>query len=76
MHEKCCLHTNCGTGSPNINKIDNLKLELEFRIGDEITMPITIMRKLAYNRSYPKIGLGPVSTLCPVPGYDVGRYRI
>ncbi|XP_023345790.1 uncharacterized protein LOC111714819 [Eurytemora carolleeae] len=34
-------------------------------------MPITSMRILAYNRSYPKTVLGPVSTLCPVPGYDV-----
>ena len=29
-------------------------------------MPITIMRILTYNRSYP---------LCPVPGYDVGKVQ-
>ena len=34
------------------------------------------MRILAYNRSYPKTVLGPVSTLCPVPGYDVGQHQI
>ena len=38
-------------------------------------MPITIMRILAYNRSYPKTVLGPVSTLCPVPGFDVGKVQ-
>ena len=38
-------------------------------------IPITIMRILAYNRSYPKTVLGPVSTLCPVPGYDVGKVQ-
>ena len=38
-------------------------------------MSITIMRILAYNRSYPKTVLGPVSTLCPVPGFDVGKVQ-
>ena len=39
-------------------------------------MPITIMRILAYNRSYPKTVLGPVPyPLCPVPGYDVGKLQ-
>jgi len=39
-------------------------------------MPITIIRMLSYNRSYPKTVLGPVPyPLCPVPGYDVGMVQ-
>ena len=38
-------------------------------------MPITFMNILAYIRSYPKTVLGPVPTLCPVPGYDVGKVQ-
>jgi len=40
-------------------------------------MLITIVRILAYNKSYPKIVQGPVSyPLCPVPGYDVAKVQI
>ena len=43
---------------------------------DRQRIPITIMRILAYNRSYPKTVLDPVSyPLCSVPGYDVGKVQ-
>ena len=39
-------------------------------------IPITIMRILAYNISYPKTVLGPVPyPLCPVPVYDVVKVQ-
>ena len=37
-------------------------------------IPITIMRIIAYSRSYPMTVQGPVPyPLCPVPSYDVGK---
>ena len=51
-------------------------LSLPYILETAKEMPITIMRILAYNTSYPKTVLGPVSTVCPVPGYDVRGHGI